>query len=77
MQSKNPTSGVQLKPRHSRFSKNNRTIEVNETEFESDSEKSYIAGLLENDEKWHKTITFNWIKDFSRSQESLEAQLLK
>ncbi len=46
---------------------------------ESGSEKSYIAGLLENDKKWHEkttTITFNWKKEFSRPQESLEAQLL-
>ncbi len=46
---------------------------------ESGSEKSYIAGLLENDKKWHEkttTITFNWRKEFSRPQESLEAQLL-
>ena len=82
MQSKNPTSGVQLKPSHSRFSKHDHStmqdeaIKVDETASEFGSEKSYIAGLLENDEEWHKTTTFNWIKGFSNSQESLEARLL-
>ncbi len=82
MQSKNPTSGVQLKPSHSRFSKHDHStmqdeaIKVDETASEFGSEKSYIAGLLENDKKWHGKITFDWIKDFSRSQESLETRLL-
>ncbi len=84
MQSKNPTSGVQLKPSHSRFSKHDHStmqdeaIKVDETAAsEFGSEKSYIAGLLEYDEEWHKTMTFNWIKGFSNSQESLnEARLL-
>ncbi len=56
MQSKNPTSGVQLKPSHdSSFSKHDHStmqdeaIKVDEAEF--DSEKSYIAGLHEYDEK--------------------------
>ena len=56
MQSKNPTSGVQLKPSHSRFSKHNHStmkdeaIKVDETAAsEFVSEKSYIAELLEND----------------------------
>ncbi|XP_064407630.1 latrophilin-like protein LAT-2 isoform X2 [Halichondria panicea] len=81
--SKNPTSGVQLKPSHSRFSKHDHStmqdeaIKVDETAAsEFGSEKSYIAGLLEYDEEWHKTMTFNWIKGFSNSQESLEARLL-
>ncbi len=50
MQSKNPTSGVQLKPSHSRFSKHdhstikNEAIKVDETaESEFNSEKSYIT----------------------------------
>ncbi|XP_064407206.1 adhesion G protein-coupled receptor L3-like isoform X3 [Halichondria panicea] len=54
--SKNPTSGVQLKPSHSRFSKHNHStmkdeaIKVDETAAsEFVSEKSYIAELLEND----------------------------
>ena len=53
LQSKNPTSGVQLKPIHSRFSKHNysmmtdEAIETAASEF--GSEKLYIAGLLESD----------------------------
>ena len=56
MQSKNPTSGVQLKPSHSRLSKHdhstikNEASKVDETaESEFNSEKSYITWLLEND----------------------------
>ncbi len=54
MQSKNLTSdGVQLKPSHAKFSKHNHStmhdeaIETAASEF--CSEKSYIGGLLEND----------------------------
>ncbi len=55
MQSKNPTSGVQLKPSHSRFSKydhstmQDEAIKVDETASEFGSEKLYIAGSLEKD----------------------------
>ncbi|XP_064407434.1 adhesion G protein-coupled receptor L3-like [Halichondria panicea] len=49
--SKNPTSGVQLKPRHeSRFSKCDHSSTMKDEASEVDNtEKSYIAGLLEND----------------------------
>ena len=57
MQSKNPPSdGVQLKPSQAKFSKHNHSamqdeaIKVYETAAsEFCSEKSYIGGLLEND----------------------------
>ena len=60
MQSKSPTTIVHLKPRDSKFSKHDRStmqnesIKVDETALETGSPKSYIAGLLENEEKWQK-----------------------
>ena len=79
MQSKNPTTIVHLKPRDSKFSKHDRStmqnesIKVDETALETGSPKSYIA---ENEEKWQKSITYNWVKELSHSQESLDAQVL-
>ncbi len=56
LQSKNPTSGVQLKPIHSRFSEHDHStmtdeaIKVDETAAsEFGSKKLYIAGSLESD----------------------------
>ncbi len=75
IQSKNSTS-VQLNSRFSKHIVNHSTqdegIKVDETALDSGSEKSYIAGLLENDENWHAPTTYNWIlNEFSHSQESL------
>ena len=86
MQSKNSTSGVQLKPiaSNSRFSKHNHStvqdeaIKVDDTVSESGLEMSYIAELLENDQNWHTNVIFNdhWMNDASYSQENLEARLI-
>ncbi len=51
-------------------------MKVDETAFELESEGSYIAGLVENDDKWlAAAMTFNWLKS-TDSQENLEAILL-
>ena len=65
MQSKNSTSGVQLKPSHSSFSKNDHydstmqeeAIKFDETASESGSQKLYIAGLLEDEKKFDETAS--------------------
>ncbi len=80
MQSKNPTSGVQLKPiaSHSndRSTVQDEAIKIDDTVSESGLEMSYIAELRKNDQNWHTNVIFDdhWINSYS--QENLEARLL-